>query len=249
LDQQNKAIFKLLAFIIVASLFLSGNKIMQVTGDWIFLVPVIIIVLIISIGIKKVLDKPLIMELVKKQYHSDIALQKAIKVDYKVIVSLIILAIIQFYLSFSTTDKYDGVQFSYFGILFFTSTLGFVPDAANDRNMGRLGAIFLTIVFSIFILGLYIFNPTTEILYIIVASYINLAYHLLFADGKQIERNTTRGGCMVLIFVLLIVITTIISINSNLFINFSKDYNMYYFFNGIYFLAASWIEYTAQKQT
>lgn len=254
MDQQNKTIFRLLAFIAVAFLllpwnnFLSGNKIMQVIGNWIFLVPVVIITLIIGVGIKKLWDKPLIMELVKKQYRRDTALQKEIKVDYKVIVSLIILAMIQFYLCFSTTNKDDGIQFSYFGILFFLSTLRLVPDAANNENMGRLGAIFLTVAFSVFILGLYIFNPTTEILYIIVASYINLAYHLLFANKKQIERNTTRGGCMMLIFILLIVIATIISISSNLFVNFSKDYNMYYFFNGIYFLTASWIEYTAQKQ-
>ncbi|MBE9601946.1 hypothetical protein [Pedobacter sp. MC2016-24] len=254
MDQQNKTIFRFLAFIAIVFLllpannFLSGNKIIQVIGNWIYLVPVIIIAVIIGVGIKKLLDKHLIMELVKKQYRRDIALQKTIKVDYKVIVSLIILAVIQFYLCFSTMNKGDGVQFSYFGILFFSSTLRLVPDAASNENLGRLGAIFLTVAFSVFIIGLYIFNPTTEILYIIVASYINLAYHLLFADKKQIARNTTRGGCMMLIFILLIVVASLISINSNLFVNFSKDYNTYYFFNGIYFLAAGWIEYTAQKQ-
>lgn|GEM_PF-2505878 len=249
MDKQNKnIIFNLLAFITLVFLFWPGNKMVLGIGHWIFLFPVIIIVLVVGTQIKRLQGMPLIPEMIKKQYHKDMALRKAIKVDYKVIIILIILAMIQFYLCFSTREKYDEIQFSYFGILFFTSTLRLVPDAANNENMGKSGSIFLTLVFSVFILGLYVLNPTTEILYIIIASYINLAYHLLFADKKQIERNTTRGGCMMLIFVFLIVIATIISINSNLFTNFSKDYNMYYFFNGIYFLAASWIEYTAQKQ-
>ena len=112
-----------------------------------------------------------------------------------------------------------------------------MPEAVNDKKKGKLGAILITVIFSALIIGLYLLNPLTEIFYIVIFAYLNIIYHLVFANQKEIEKNAISGGCMLLLFILVIIFTIFLAINSSTFQNFADEYNMYYFFNGLYFLA------------
>ncbi|TDG35170.1 hypothetical protein EZJ43_14815 [Pedobacter changchengzhani] len=192
-------------------------------------------------------ENPDIFEQIKTKYKADMALRKALPVNYLPIFILIGVAIFQFYLCATEWQVNEKIEYTYFAILFFTCTLTLIPEAVSDKKMGKSAAILITVIFSLIISGLYTINPIPKIFYIVIFAYLNVIYHLIFANQKQIEKNTTSGGCMLLLFILVIAIASILAFNSSMFRVFANKYNMYYFFNGLYFIAMSWINYNTQK--
>lgn len=234
--------------IVFINLIIIGYQVFEKKISWdfglmFFLILTAISILIFSF-IQILKENSALLKPIKRRYELDMAKRRAIIVNYNSIAIAILMAIGQFYLCATSTEDVDVISYSYFGILFCSNFLRMIPESFRNQNTSY-GGIFLIILFSIIIFGLYYINQRHEILYIIIASYSGLIYHIFHANDMQIKRNSQYGGCMVLAFFIVIIISVIEMKQASFYV--MSRYNLYYFFNGLYFLVSAGIDYNSQK--